>query len=56
MAPKTKTLPDQVIDIDHIDPQNEGIPLNQLHPTEDDEENQDYFFEKLEGLEDGGKT
>ena len=48
------TLPDhQVID---IDPQTESIQLNQLHPTENDEEDQEYAFEKLEGLEDGGKT
>ena len=58
-TPMTKTLPEQVIDIDPIEPQNEGIPgipMNQLHPTGDDEEDQEYIFEKLEGLEDGGET
>ena len=49
---KTDTSSDhQVID---IDPKSESIPLNQLHPTEVDEE--ENSFEKLEGLEDGGKT
>ena len=32
------------------------IQLNQLHPTVNDEEDEEHAFEKLEGLEDGGKT